>query len=100
MPLVSLTELRFVYYTPLHWSALPSPCLLDAQKLTSALSALEQLDLTVNASSGDGVEELLFIPTLKQLKVKVVSDHVTTVSMLVGVVPDCSVYLPIPALLQ
>ena len=75
-------------------------CLLDAQELTSALHALEQFDLTLVASSGDAVEELLFIPTLKQLKVNVVSDHVTTVPMLVGVGPDRSVYLPIPALLQ
>ena len=75
-------------------------CLLDAQKLTSALSALKELDLTLDASSGDAVVELLFIPTLKRLKVDVVSDHVTTVPMLVGVGPDRSVYLPIPALLQ
>ena len=79
---------------------MPPPCLLDAQKLTLSLRALEQLDLTLYASSGDAVEELLFIPTLKQLKVNVVSDHVTTVPMLVGVDPDCSVYLPIPDLLQ
>ena len=82
-----------------HYIGLHS-CLLDAQKLTSALSALEQLDLSLVTSSGDAVEELLFIQTLKQLKVDVVSDHVTTVPMLVGVGFDCSVYLPIPALLQ
>ena len=101
-PIVSLTQLRFVYYS---FSIITSVCIaismsLDAQKLTSALSALEQLDLTLDASSGDAVEELLFIPTLKQLKVNVVSDHVTTVPMLVGVGPDWSVYLPIPDLLQ
>ena len=82
-----------------HYIGLHS-CLLDAQELTSALSALEQLDLSLDASSGDAVEELLFIPTLKQFKVEVVSDHVTTVPRLVGVGPDRSVYLPIPALLQ
>ena len=62
---------------------LPPQCLLDAQELSSSLSALEELHLRLIASSGDAVEELLCIPTLKQLKVKVVSDHVTTVSMLV-----------------
>ena len=56
--------------------------------------------MTLNAPSGDAMVELLFIPTLKQLKVDVVSDHVTTVPMLVGVGPDWSVYLPIPDLLQ
>ena len=101
-PIVSLTQLRFVYYS---FSIITSVCIaismsLDAQKLTSALSALEQLDLRLDASSGDAVIELLFIPTLKQLKVNVVSDHVTTVPMLVGVGLDWSVYLPIPALLQ
>ena len=100
-PIVSLTQLRFVYY----FSIITSVCIaismsLDAQKLTSALRTLEQLDLRLDASSGDAVEELLFIPTLKQLKVLVVSDHVTTVRMLVGAGLDWSVYLPIPDLLQ
>ena len=56
-------------------SALPPPCRLDAKKLTSALSALEELDLELNASSGDAVEKVLFIPTLKKLDLTVVSDH-------------------------
>ena len=73
---------------------------LDAQKLSSALGALEQLHLSLEASAGDAVVELLFITTLKQLMVNVVSDHVTTVPMLVGVGLDWSVYLPIPDLLQ
>ena len=73
---------------------------VDALKLTSALRALEELDLELLESSGDAVQELLFIPTLTQLKLKVVSDHVTTVSMFIGFGPDCSVYLPIPALLH
>ena len=57
-------------------SALPPPCRLDAKRLTSALSALEELDLKLNASSSDAVEEVLFIPTLKKLNLTVVSDHV------------------------
>ena len=74
---------------------------LDAQKLTSAVSTLQNLELTLEASSGDAMEELLSIPTLTKLKVAVlVSDHVTTVPMLVCVGPDCSLYLPIPALLH
>ena len=57
-------------------SPLPPPCRLDAKRLTSALSALEELDLELNASSSDAVEKVLFIPTLRKLVMTVVSDHV------------------------
>ena len=57
------------------WSELPPPCCLDAKRLTSALSALEELELGLDASSGDAVEKILFIPTLKKLDLTVVSDH-------------------------
>ena len=43
----------------------------DAQKLTSALCALVDLDLTLDVSSLDAVEEVLFILTLKQLNLRV-----------------------------
>ena len=58
------------------WSALPPPCRIDAKRLTSALSALEELTLKLDASSGDAVEKILFIPTLRKLNLTVVSDHV------------------------
>ena len=54
-------------------SALPPPCRLDAKRLTSALSALEELTLELNSSSGDAVEKVLLIPTLKKLDLTVVS---------------------------
>ena len=52
-------------------SALPPHCVLDAQKLTSALCALVDLDLTLDVSSLDAAEEVLFILTLKQLNLRV-----------------------------
>ena len=58
------------------WSALPPPCRLDAKRLTLALSALEELTLELNSSSGYAVEKVLFIPTLKKLVMTVVSDCV------------------------
>lgn len=64
---------------------------LDAQKLSSAIDAVEDLELTVDASSGDAVEHLLFIPTLKRIKLLVVSDRLTKALTLVSVGPDCSV---------
>ena len=57
-------------------SALPPPCRLDAKRLTSALTALEKLTLKLNASSGDAVEKVLFIPTLRKLDLTLVSDLV------------------------
>ena len=81
-------------------SALPPHCVLDAQKLTSALCALEDLDLTLKVSSLDAAEEVLFIPTLKELNLSVVSECVTTVPMLFVVGLDCSAYLLFPVLLQ
>ena len=50
-------------------------CLLDAQLLTATLVALEDLDLRLQHTTMEAVEELWFIPTLRQLKLKVVSDH-------------------------
>ena len=50
-------------------------CLLDAQQLTAALVAVVNLDLSLRVSSTEAVEELLFIPTLTQLTLNVVSDH-------------------------
>ena len=80
--------------------ALLPHCVLDAQKLTSALCALDELRLTLDVSSLDAAEEVLFIPTLKQLTLCVVSECVTTVPMLLVVGLDCSPYLRLPALLQ
>ena len=80
--------------------ALPPHCVLDAQKLTSPLCAFHDLHLLLNVSSLDAAEEVLFIPTLKQLHLSVVSECVTTVPMLFIVGLDCSAYLLFPALLQ
>ena len=70
-------------------------CPLDAQHLTAALIAVEDLDLSLKQSSTEAVEELLFLPTLKQLTLDVVSDHVSTLSIVspppvAGVVPEWS----------
>ena len=54
---------------------------LDAQHLTAALIAVEELDLRLERSSNEAVEELLLIPTLKQLTLNVVSDHVSPSSV-------------------
>ena len=52
-------------------------CPLDAQHLTAALVAVEDLDLGLEHSSTEAVEELFSIPTLRALKLNVVSDHVS-----------------------
>ena len=67
----------FFSFCPLHCTACP----LDAQHLTAALVAVEDLDLNLEESSIEAVEELLLIPTLRQLKLRVVSDHVSPLSV-------------------
>ena len=67
----------FFSFCPLHCTACP----LDAQHLTAALVAVEDLELRLEESSIEAVEELLLIPTLKQLKLDVVSDHVSPLSV-------------------
>ena len=57
-------------------------CPLDAQHLTKAKVALEDVDLFLRASHFEALEHLLFIPTLKRLKLDVVSDHVSPLSVL------------------
>ena len=56
-------------------------CPLDAQHLTAALVAVKDLNLRLMQSSSEAAEELLFIPTLRQLKLHVVSDHVSPLSI-------------------
>ena len=56
-------------------------CPLDAQHLNAALVAVEDLELDLKGSSIEAVEELLFIPTLRQLKLHMVSDHVSPLSI-------------------
>ena len=68
----------FFSFCPLHCTVCP----LDAQHLTAALVAVEDLDLRLEESSIEAVEELLLIPTLRQLKLDVVSDHVSPLSVL------------------
>ena len=90
-------------------------CPLDAQHLTAALVAVEDLNLGLEQSSTEAVEELLFIPTLRQLTLHVVSDHVSPLSIVspppvAGVVPEwslalgcsgsCCVYLVFTEVLQ
>ena len=60
---------------------------------------MEDLNLVLEQSSTDAVKELLFLPTLRQLKLDVVSDHdVSTLSIVspppvAGVVPEWSLSL-------
>ena len=99
------------YFCPFHCTVCP----LDAQHLTAALVAVEDLDLKLEQSSTEAVEELLFLPTLRQLTLEVVSDHVSPLSIvspppIAGVVPEwslslgfsgsCCVYLLITEILQ
>ena len=67
----------FFLFCPFHCTVCP----LDAQHLTAALVAVEDLDLGLEQSSIEAVEELLFIPTLSQLSLNVVSDHVSPLSI-------------------
>ena len=75
---LSAYDLLFFSFCPLHCTACP----LDAQHLTAALVAVEDLSLKLEESSIEAVEELLLIPTLRQLKLDVVSGHVSPLSVL------------------
>ena len=75
---LSVYDLLVSSFCPLHCTVCP----LDAQHLTAALVAVEDLNLRLKESSIDAVEELLLIPTLRQLKLDVVSDHVSPLSVL------------------
>ena len=50
-------------FSPFHCTVCP----LDAQYLTAALVAVEDLDLRLEQSSIEAEEELFFIPTLRRL---------------------------------
>ena len=108
--LASLSVLHRVV-CPFHCTVCP----LDAQHLTAALVVVEDLDLSLEQSSIEAVEELLFIPTLRRLQLNVVSDHVSPLSIVspppvAGVVPEwslslgcsgsCCVYLLFTGVLQ
>ena len=59
---------------------------------------MEDLGLRLEQSSTEAVEELLFLPTLRQLTLDVVSDHVSPLSIVspppvAGVVPKWSLSL-------
>ncbi len=75
---LSVYELLVFSFCPLHCTVCP----LDAQHLTEALVAVEDLDLRLEESSIEAVEELLLIPTLRQLTLHMVSDHVSPLSVL------------------
>ena len=75
---LSVYDLLFFSFCPLHCTVCP----LDAQHLTAALVAVEDLELFLKESSIEAVEELLLIPTLRQLTLDVVSDHVSPLSVL------------------
>ena len=64
---------RFFFFCPFHCTVCP----LDAQHLTAALVAVEDFYLRLGQSSIEAVEEVLFVPTLRRLKLNVVSDHVS-----------------------
>ena len=68
----------FSSFCPLHCTVCP----LDAQHLTAALVAVKDLNLRLEESSIEAVEELLHIPSLRQLRLNVVSDHVSPLSVL------------------
>ena len=74
---LSVYDLLVFSFCQLHCTVCP----LDAQHLTAALVAVEDLDLNLEESSIEAVEELLLIPTLRQLKLDVVSDHVSPLSV-------------------
>ena len=75
---LSVYDLLFFSFCPIHCTVCP----LDAQHLTAALVAVENLNLTLMESSIEALEELLLIPTLRELKLNVVSDHVSPLSVL------------------
>ena len=64
-------------FCPFHYTVCP----LDAQHLTAALVAVEDLDMRLKQSSTEAVEVLVFIPTLRQLRLDVVSDHMNPLSI-------------------
>ena len=66
-----------VIFRPFHYTE----CSLDAQHLTEALAAVEDLDLSLHEPSIQAVEELFFIPNLRELTLNVVSDHVSPLSI-------------------
>ena len=66
-----------VIFRPFHYTECP----LDAQHLTEACVAVEDLDLSFDISSIEAVEELLSIPNLRGLTLNVVSDHVSPLSI-------------------
>ena len=83
-----------VIFRPFHFTECP----LDAQHLTEALVAVEDLDLVLHESSIEAVEELVFIPNLRGLTLNVVSDHVSLLSIaspppVAGVGPEWSLSL-------
>ena len=102
----------FFCFCPFYYTVCP----LDAQRLSAALVAVEDLDLSLLVSSIEAVERLLLIPTLRRLKLNVVSDmHVSPLSIVsplpvAGVVPEwslscgrgrsCCVYLLFTDMLQ
>ena len=61
---------HFWIFCPFHCISCP----LDAQHLTAALVAVEDLDLKLGQSSTEAVDKILFIPTLRQLTLTVVSN--------------------------
>ena len=75
---LSVYDLLFFSFCSLHCTVCP----LDAQHLTAALVAVEDLDLGLKESSIEAVEEVLLISTLRQLTLDVVSDHVSPLSVL------------------
>ena len=77
---VSVFNALLCYFYSVHSIAL-YVCPLDVQHLTAALVAVEDLELYLEKSSIEAVEELLFIPTLSRLALHVVSDHVSPLSI-------------------
>ena len=72
--------LAFLIFSPFHCTLCP----LDAQQLTAALNVVEDLELKLEQSSIEAVEELLFIPTLRRLTLSVVSDPCSLSILCVG----------------
>ena len=77
MPVTVFVHFGCITFCPFHYTECP----LDAQHLTEALVAVEYLSLSLQASSIEAVEELVFIPTLRELTLNVVSDHVSPLSI-------------------
>ena len=94
-PVTVFVHFEYFCFRPFHYTVYP----LDAQHLTAALVAVEDVDLSLRESSIEALEELLSIPTQRQLKLKVdvVSDHVSSLSVAslptAGVGPEWSLSL-------